>query len=156
MTIPLGNSQRLRLNLQVQSLIFPSWVYSSFPRLKNLELIIFINTLLLHGLNPSSSLYNISAKNHLNCLQNLLFESLFLWVFVAIFACGTIFGQRLLFDHKQLCIWPLELSERYERGNHCKNQRLKPLRNSLNVRRAKFDERDFWHNDGAWCGQNHI
>ena len=149
MTIPLGNSQRLRLNLQVQSLILPSWVYSSFPRLKNLELIIFINTLLLHGLNPSPSLYNISAKNHLNCLQNLLFESLFLWVFVAIFGCGTIFDQRLLFDHKQLCIWPLELSEHYEPGNHSKNQRLKPLRNSLNVSRAKFDVRDFWTLNGT-------
>ena len=86
MTIPLGNSQRLRLNLEVQSLIFVSWVflstekpYSSFPRLKNLE---------LHGLNPRPLLYSTSAKNHLNCLQNLLFESLFLWVFVAIFGCG--------------------------------------------------------------------
>ena len=151
MTISLGNSLRLRWNLQVQSLIFLSWgflstekAYSSFPRLKNLELILFINTLLLHGLNPRPSLYNISAKNHLNCLQNLLFESLFLWVFVAIFGCGTIFDQRLLFDHKQLCIWPLELSEHYEPGNHSKNQRLKPLRNSLNVSRAKFDGRDFW------------
>ena len=137
MTIPLGNSQRTRWNLQVQSLTFLSWVflstekaYSSFPRLKNLELILFINTLLLHGLNPRPSLYNISAKNHLNCLQNLLFESLFLWVFVAIFGCGNIFDQRLLFDNKQLCIWPLELSEHYEPGNHSKNQRLKPLRNS--------------------------
>ena len=151
MTIPLGNSQRMRWNLQVQSFTFLSWVflstekaYSSFPRLKNLELILFINTLLLHGLNPRPSLYNISAKNHLNCLQNLLFESLFLWVFVAIFGCGTIFDQRLLFDHKQLCIWPLELSEHYEPGNHSKNQRLKPLRKSLNVSRAKFDVRDFW------------
>ena len=133
------------------SCIFLSWVflstekaYSSFPRLKNLELILFINTLLLHGLNPRPSLYNISAKNHLNCLQNLLFESLFLWVFVAIFGCGNIFDQRLLFDHKQLCIWPLELSEHYEPGNHSKNQRLKPLRNSLNVSRAKFDVRGFW------------
>ena len=78
MKISLGNSQRMRLNLQVQSLMFLSWVflstekaYSSFPRLKNLELILFINTLLLHGLNPRPSLYNISAKNHLNCLQNL-------------------------------------------------------------------------------------
>ena len=134
MTILLGNSLRLRWNLQVQSLIFLSWVflstekaYSSFPRLKNLELILFINTLLLHGLNPRPSLYNISAKNHLNCLKNLLFESLFLRVFVAIFGCGNIFDQRLLFDHKQLCIWPLELSEHYEPGitvkpsflNHC-------------------------------------
>ena len=151
MTILLGNSLRLRWNLQVQSLIFLSWVflstekaYSSFPRLKNLELILFINTLLLHGLNPRPSLYNISAKNHLNCLQNLLFESLFLWVFVAIFGCGNIFDQRLLFDHKQLCIWPLELSEHYEPGNQSKNQRLKPLRKSLNVSRAKFDVRDFW------------
>ena len=118
--------------------------YSSFPLLKNLELILFINTLLLHGLNPRPSLYNISAKNHLNCLKNLLFESLFLWVFVAIFGCGNIFDQRLLFVHKQLCIWPLELSEHYEPRNHSKNQRLKPLRNNLNVSHAKFDVRDFW------------
>ena len=151
MTIPLGNSKRLRLNLHVQSLIFLSRVflstekaYSSFPRLKNLELILFLNTLPLHGLNPRSSLYNISAKNHLNCLQNLLCESLFLWVFVAIFGCGNIFDQRPLFDHKPLCTWPLELSEHYEPENHSKNQRLKALRNSLNVSRAKFEERDFW------------
>ena len=52
MKISLGNSQRMRLNLQVQSLMFLSWVflstekaYSSFLRLKNLELILFINTL---------------------------------------------------------------------------------------------------------------
>ena len=141
----MGYSLRLRWNLQVQSLIFLSWVflstekaYSSFPRLKNLELLLFINTLLLHGLNPRPLLYNISAKNHLNCLKNLLFESLFLWVFVAIFGCGNIFDQRLLFDDKQLCIWPLELSEHYEPGNDSKNQRLKPLQNSLIVRRAKF------------------
>ena len=93
---------------------------------------IYKYVLLPHGLNPRPSLYNISAKNHLNCLQNLLFESLFLWVFIAIFGCGNIFDQRLLFDHKQLCIWPLELSEHYEAGNQSKNQRLKPLRNSLN------------------------
>ena len=118
--------------------------YSSFPRLNNLELILSVNTLLLHGLNPRPSLYSILAKNHLNCLQNLLLESLFLWVFVAIIVCGNIFDQRLLFDHRQLCIWPLELSEHYEPGNHSKNQRLQPLRNSLNVSRAKFDVRDFW------------
>ena len=77
MTIPLGNSQRMRWNLQVQSLPFLSWVflstekaYSSFPRLKNLELFLFINTLLLHCINPRPSLYNISAKNHQNCLKN--------------------------------------------------------------------------------------
>ena len=151
MTISLGNSLRLRWNLQVQSLIFLSWVflstekaYSSFPRLKNLELILFINTLLLHGLNPRPSLYNISAKNHLNCLQKISFESLFLWGFVAIFGCCNIFDQRPLFDDNQICIWPLELSEHYESGNHSKNQRLKSLRNSLNVSRAKFDGRDFW------------
>ena len=141
MTIPLRNSLRMRWNLQVQSLTFLSWVflstekaYYSFPRLKNLELILFIYTLLQHGLNPRPSLYNVSAKNHLNCLTNLLFESLFLWVFVAIFGCGNIFDQRLLFDHKQLSIWPLELSQHYEPGNQSKNQRLKPLRSSLNAR----------------------
>ena len=151
MTILLRNFLRLRWNLQVQSLIFLSWVflstekaYSSFPRLKNLELILFIFTLLLQGLNPRPSLYNISAKNLPNYLQNLLFKSLFLWVFGAIFGCGNIFDQRLSFDRKQLCIWQLELSEHYEPGNHSKNQRLKPLWNSLNVSRAKFDGRDFW------------
>ena len=118
--------------------------YSSFPRLNNLELILSVNTLLLHGLNPRPSLYSILAKNHLNCLQNLLLESLFLWVFVAIIVCGNIFDQRLLFDHRQLCIWPLELSEHYEPRNHSKNQRLKPLRTNLNASRAKFDVRDFW------------
>ena len=75
---------------------------------------------------------------------NLLFESLFHWVFFAILGCGNIFDQRLLSDHTLICIWPLELSEHYEPGNHTKNQRLKPLRNSLNVSRAKFDVRDFW------------
>ena len=78
--------------------------YSSFSSLENLELILFINTLLLHGLNPRPSLYNILAKNYSNCLQKLLFESLFLSLFITIFGCGSIFDQRLLFDHKQLCI----------------------------------------------------
>ena len=64
-----------------------------------------------------------------------------LWLGVG---CGNIFYQRLLFDDKQLCIWPLELSQHYEPGNHSKNQRFKPLRNSLKVSRAKFDGQDFW------------
>ena len=112
--------------------------YSSFPRLNNLELILSVNTLLLHGLNPRPSLYSILAKNHLNCLQNLLFESLFLWVFVAIFVCRNTFDQRLLFDHRPICIWPLELSERYEPRNYSKNQRLKPLRN--NARHLSYNK----------------
>ena len=157
MTVPQGNSLRSR---QVQSLIFLSWVFlttekaysslTSFPRLNNLELILFMNTLLLHGLNPRPSLYNMSAKNHLNCLQTSCSKACamnylpFHWVFFAIFGCGNIFDQRLLSDHTLICIWPLELSEHYEPGNHTKNQRLKPLRNSLNVSRAKFDVRDFW------------
>ena len=117
-----------------------------------------LNTLLLRGLKKRPSLYNISAKTHLNCLQNLLFASLFVEVFVAIFGCGNIFDPRLLFDHKQLCIWPLELSEHYEPGNLSKNQRLKPLQNSLNVSRAKFDRRDFWtfHIDEMLTWDNQI
>ena len=106
MTIPLGNSLRSYLKRKTQSLISLLWIflssvkaYSSFLRLNNLELILFINTLLLHGLNLRRSLYNISAKNDLNCLQNHLLESLFLWVFIAIFGCGNIFVQRRLFDH---------------------------------------------------------
>ena len=71
-------SSSTKSNLSIVSFFLSTEkAYSSFPRLKNLELILFINTLLLHGLNPRPSLYNISAKNHLNCLQNLLFESLF-------------------------------------------------------------------------------
>ena len=135
MTILLGNSLRLRWNLQVQSLIFLSWVflstekaYSSFPRLKNLELILFINTLLLHGLNPRPSLYNISAKNHLNCLQTSCSKAYF-FEFSSPSLAVAVF---LISGHKQLCILPLELSEHYEPGNQSKNQRLKPLRNSLN------------------------
>ena len=57
--------------------------FFSFPRLNSLELIPFAKALLLHGLNPRPLFYN----NYLN--QKL-------------FAC--IFYQRLLFDHKQLCI----------------------------------------------------
>ena len=107
-----------------------SWVYlstekaySSFPLLKNLELILLINTFLLHGLNPRPSLYNASAKNHLNCLQNVLFER-----FRRHFWLSQIFDHRLLFDYKQLCIWLLEVSKHDEPGNNSKNQRLKPLR----------------------------
>ena len=44
------------------------------------------------------------------------------------FWLSQIFNQRLLFDYKQLCIWPLEVSKHDEPGNHSKNQRLKPLR----------------------------
>ena len=136
MTIPLGSSQRLRLNLQVQSLIFfyrefyilsTEKANSSFPLLNNLELIPLINTFLLHGLNPRPSLYNASAKNHLIVSQNLLFESLFSLSFRRHFWLSQIFDQRLLFDYKQLCIWLLEVSKHDEPGNHSKNQRLKPL-----------------------------
>ena len=149
MTIPLGNSQRLRLNLQVQSLIFPSWVYSSFPRLKNLELIIFINTLLLHGLNPSSSLYNISAKNHLNCLQNSCSKAYFL-EFLSPFLVVAIFfisGFYLTINNRVFDL--SNFFEHYEPRNYSKNQPLDPLRNSLNVSRAKFDVRDFWTLNGT-------
>ena len=151
MTVPQGNSLQTR---QVQSLIFLSWVFlstekaysslTSFPRLNNLKLILFMNTLLLHGLNPRPSLYNISAKNHLNCLQTSCSKACFIefsspFLVVAIFLISGFY----LIIHL-ICIWPLELSEHYEPGNHTKNQRLKPLRNSLNVSRAKFDVRDFW------------
>ena len=95
--------------------------YSSFPLLKNLELILLINTFLLHGLNPRPSLCNASAKNHLNCLQISFSFRRHFWL-------SQIFNQRVLFDYKQLCIRPLEVSKYDEPGNHSKNQRLKPLR----------------------------
>ena len=86
MTIPLGNSLRLRLNLQVQSLIFLSWVflstekaYSFFPRSKNLKLALVINMLLLHGLNPRPLLHNISF-----CLIWLWRGSMSLWIFTCV------------------------------------------------------------------------
>ena len=86
----------------------------------------------------------MSLKGFRIWLQNLSFESLFRRIFSTIFAFSSTFGQLLLFDHKQLCIGPLELSEHYEPGNHSKNQQKKPLRNSLNVSRTKSDVQDFW------------
>ena len=139
MTILLGNSLRLRWNLQVQSLIFLSWVF--FVHWKS---IFFIPTFKEFGVN---SIYKYASTTRLKsktfALQYLgqkssklspkpLVRKLISLSFVAIFGCGNIFDQRLLFDHKQLCILPLELSEHYEPGNQSKNQRLKPLRNSLN------------------------
>ena len=85
----------------------------------------------------------MSLKGFRNWLQNLSFESLFRRIFFTILGFSSIFRQLLLFDHKQLWIGPLELSEHYEPGNHSKNQQKKPLRNSLNVSRAKYDVRDF-------------
>ena len=55
----------------------------------------------------------MSLKGFRIWLQNLSFESLFRRIFSTIFAFSSIFGQLLLFDHKQLCIGPLELSEHY-------------------------------------------
>ena len=108
MTIPLGNSLRMQWNLQVQSLIFLSWVflstekaYSSFPRLKNLELFLFINTLLLHCINPRPSLYNISAKNHQNCLKNPGSKAYLPFLVVAIFLISGFYLtiNNYVFDH---------------------------------------------------------
>ena len=66
--------------------LFTEKAYSSFPRLNNLELILSVNTLLLHGLNPRPSLYSILAKNHLNCLQTSCSK-----------ACFSEFSSPLLF-----------------------------------------------------------
>ena len=56
--------------------------------------------------NPRPSLYNISARNHLNWLQNLSFKNLFLRIFCTIFGFSSIFDQlflltikRYVFDH---------------------------------------------------------
>ena len=96
--------------------------------------------------NPRPSFYNILAKNHPNFLQNLSFESLFhrLTIIISCFGNMCIFDQWLLFDHKQPCIWPLELSYHYEPGIRCKNQRLWLLHDSMNVSQTKFDVQDFW------------
>ena len=147
MTVPLGevaiNSSITKSYLSIVS-FFVHWKSIFFlPTFNEFGVNSIYKYTSLHGLNLKPSLYNISAKNHLNRLKNLLFESLFLWVFVAIFGCGNIFDQRLL-TTKKPCIRPLELSEPYEPGNHSINQRLKSLWNSLKVIRAKFDVRDFW------------
>ena len=63
---------------------------------------------MLHSFSSSSSLYNISAKNHPNFLQNL-FESFFDNYFIAI--SRNIFEQWHLFDDKHRRIWPLDLSK---------------------------------------------
>ena len=51
--------------------------------------------------------------------QDLAFKSLFLRFFFAISRFGNNFDQWLIFHHKQLCIWPQAISERYEPANHC-------------------------------------
>ena len=85
----------------------------------------------------------MSLKGFRIWLQNLSFESLFRRIFFTILGFSSIFGQLLLFDHKQLCIGPLELSNIMSPGITV-NQQKKPLRNSLNVSRAKYDVLDFW------------
>ena len=113
MTIPLGNSQRLRLNLQLQSLVFLSWVF--FVHWKSIFFLLtfkefgvnsFITTLLLHGLNPRPSLCNISAKNHLNCLQPscskayfFAFSSPFLVVAIFLISGFYLTRNKYVFDH---------------------------------------------------------
>ena len=151
MTIPLGNSLRIRLNLQVQSLMFLSWVFfvdwkSTFflPTFKELgvnSIYKYASTARLKS--KTFALQYLGQKSSI-LSQKPLVRKLISLSFVAIFGCGNIFDQRLLFDHKRLCIWSLKLFQHYEPGNQSKNQRLKPLRNSMNVSRAKFDVRDFW------------
>ena len=148
MTVPLGE-------VAIKSSITKSYlsIVSFFVHWKS---IFFLPTFKEFGVN---SIYKYASTTRLKsktfALQYLGQKSsklpqktscskAYFWVFVAILGCGSIFDQRLLFDYKQLCIWPLELSEHYEPGYHSKNQRLKPLRNSLNVSRAKFDVRGFW------------
>ena len=72
--------------LALASFLSTEKAYSSSPRLNNLELILFVKGLLLQGLNPGPSLYNISAKNELNFLQNHVFEILFLSSFLSCFS----------------------------------------------------------------------
>ena len=145
MTIPLGNSQRSRLKLQVQSLIFLSWVFvhwksifsiltfeqfgvnsicksASTPRLKS-------KTIALQYLGQMSSKLAPKTFRSKACFSEFFPPSLVLAVF--------------LISGFYLTIWPLKLSEQHEPGNHIKNQRLKPLRNSMNVSRTKFDALHF-------------
>ena len=126
MTIPLGNSQRLRLNLQVQSLIFVSWVFLSTEKS-----IFFLPTFEEFGVTRLKS--KTFALQYLGQKSSKLSPKPLVRNFISLrfrrhFWLWQIFDQRLLFDYKQLCIWPLELSEQYEPGNHSKNQRLIPLR----------------------------
>ena len=85
--------------------------YVSTTRLKS-------KTFALQYLGPKSS--KLSPKPLVRKLTSLSFRCHF-WL-------SQIFDQRLLFGYKQLCIWPLELSEHYEPRHHSQNQRLKPLR----------------------------
>ena len=55
---------------------------------------------MLHSFSSVSSLYNISAKNLPNFLQNLAFESFFDNHFIAISRLRNIFEQWHLFDDK--------------------------------------------------------
>ena len=103
--------------------------YASTTRLKS-------KTFALQYLGQKSS--KLSPKP-LQCSKAYFFEFSSPFLVVAIFLISGFY-----LTIKKLCIWPLELSEHYELGNHSKNQRLKPLRNSLNVSRAKFNMQDSW------------
>ena len=78
--------------------LFTEKAYSSFPRLNNLELILSVNTLLLHGLNPRPSLYSILAKNHLNCLQTSCSKACF-FEFSSPLLFLAIILDNYVFDH---------------------------------------------------------
>ena len=94
--------------------------------------------------NPRPSLYNISAKNHLNWLQNLSFENLFLRIFSTIFGFSSIFDQLLLLTIKRYVFDHSNFPNIMSPGITAKTSRKNRLRNCLNVIPTKFDVRDFW------------
>ena len=161
MTIQLGNTKRSLLKLQVQSLIFLSWVFLSTEKAcssgpsyvwkiwRQLYLqkrfystawsrSAFANRIVSKFFKRGKEEYafSVDKKSKTIALQYLgqkssklgpkpLVRKLVSQNFSTIFGFSSIFDQLLLFDHKQICIWPLELSEHYDPGNHSKNQQKK-------------------------------
>ena len=108
---------------------FIHWkAYSLFPRLNNLELILLIKALLLHGLKPRPLLYNGQKSSKLSpeprvrkLVSQLLI--LFFWELLRRFSPPFFVLAVFLISGFYLTI-NYVFSDHYEPGNHSKNQRF--------------------------------
>ena len=129
MTIPLGNSKRSLLFFKYKVFYSTAWSRSAFANR-------IVSKCFKRGKEEYA--FSVDKKSKTIALQYLgqkssklaskpLVRKLVSQNFSTIFGFSSIFDQLLLFYHKQICIWPLELSEHYDPGNHSKNQQKKPI-----------------------------
>ena len=109
---------------------FIHWkAYSLFPRLNNLELILLIKALLLHGLKPRPLLYNGQKSSKLSPearVRKLVSQLLILcfWELLRRFSPPFFVLAVFLISGFYLTINNYLFSDHYEPGNHSKNQRF--------------------------------